>query len=76
MSLNPHPPALGLCEASKTVFVIPWVDGVRRPSLGHNRTAFCDKPSYHTSWPGEAAREHYDWESGMSWVDEAEGKEK
>lgn len=70
MSSTPHASVLGLCSASKTVRVVPWIDGVRRPEASSLRTVFCDKPSFHVVRPSWVERRHYDRSSGLAWSDD------
>lgn len=62
MSLRAHPKVTGLCEASVTVTVIPWVDGRRRSDGAHSRTYWCDKLRHHVG-------PHRCRESGEVWFE-------
>ena len=77
MSLTPYPSGSSRCGAEKTVLIVPWVEGIRRPEAAYRQTVYCDKPSYHVVKHAEPARRHYDQTTLASWDDEAdEGREE
>lgn len=75
MALSPYPAESSRCGAERTVVIVPWVEGVRRPDAAYRQTVFCDKQSYHVVRKSAGERRHYDQSTLASWSDEESAEE-